>query len=144
MIEHETQLRVRYAETDQMGYVYYGQYLTYLEVARTELIRSLGLPYSRLEREFGVMLPVREVSVKYLRPIRYDEQIVLQTQVKSWPARRIRFDTQFKNELGKVTTQAWVELVFVSSANMRPCEAPEAFLQLVAPFWKYESDRHRI
>lgn len=139
MIEHETRLRVRYSETDQMGYVYYGQYLTYLEVARTELIRSLGMPYSELERAHGVMLPVREARLLYRRPVRYDEEIVMRTRIAEKPERRVKFETQILNGSGEVLTEGWVELVFVSAATMRPCRPPEAFMELMNRHWETES-----
>jgi acyl-CoA thioester hydrolase len=135
MIEHETRLRVRYAETDQMGYVYYGQYLTYLEVARTEWIRALGIPYRSLEQEYGTMLPVREVGIRYRRPIRYDEELLLKTWVNNWPTKRIRFDTQIWNEQNEMTTEAWVELVFVDIHSKRPVLAPKFFMDLIARSW---------
>lgn len=139
MIEHETRLRVRYSETDQMGYVYYGQYLTYFEVARTELIRSLGMPYSELERVHGVMLPVREARLQYRRPVRYDEEIVMRTRIAEKPERRVIFETRILNAAGELLTEGWVELVFVSATTMRPCRPPDAFLELMSRHWKTES-----
>ena len=75
MISNEIQVRVRYAETDQMGYVYYGNYATYFEVARVELLRSIGFSYKKLEEE-GVMLPVFEFSIKYFKPAFYDDLLI--------------------------------------------------------------------
>ena len=107
----------------------------YFEVARTEMIRNLGMAYSELERKWGIMLPVREANVQYRRPVRYDENIILLTQIRQKPERRIRFDTSIFNEAGELTTEGFVELVFVSTENMRPCKPPQAFLDLIAIHW---------
>ena len=76
MIEHKEVLRVRYGETDQMGFVYYGNYALYFEVARVEALRSLGISYAQLEKE-GVLLPVYEFTTKYLKPANYDDMLTI-------------------------------------------------------------------
>jgi acyl-CoA thioester hydrolase len=77
-----TQVRVRYAETDQMGIVYYANYLVWFEIGRVELLRSLGLAYSQLETEHECILPVVEASCRYRSPARYDDEIL----IEAWPA----------------------------------------------------------
>ncbi len=77
-----TQVRVRYAETDQMGIVYYANYLVWFELGRVELLRSLGLAYSKLEVDHGCILPVIEVKCKYRSPAKYDDEIL----IESWPS----------------------------------------------------------
>ena len=84
MYTHETRLRVRYSETDRMGYVYYGNYAEYLEVARVEMLRSAGIAYRALEDE-GVMLPVRELKIVYHKPARYDDEIIVRTEMRMLP-----------------------------------------------------------
>ena len=74
------QVRVRYAETDQMGIVYYANYLVWFELGRVELLRSLGLAYSRLERDHGCILPVIEARCRYRSPARYDDEILIETR----------------------------------------------------------------
>jgi acyl-CoA thioester hydrolase len=75
-----TQVRVRYAETDQMGIVYYANYLVWFEIGRVELLRSLGLAYSQLEKEHECILPVVEASCRYRAPARYDDEILIETR----------------------------------------------------------------
>lgn len=124
MYTHRTNLRVRYAETDQMGYVYYGQYATYLEVARVELIRSLGTSYKELE-EAGVMLPVLSLEVKYIKPARYDDNLIIYTYIKEMPAARITFDYKITNESGTLLTKAATILVFVDKKTGKPRRLPD-------------------
>lgn len=122
-------LRSRYGETDQMGYVYYGRYLEYFEVARTEMIRKLGLPYSKMEEE-GVMLPVVNASVVYKSPVYYDEKMQIRVLVYDMPL--VRLETYYEvftdrqkqpHVLGKVT------LAFTDKNNRKPCRAPGSFLE---------------
>ncbi len=75
-----TEVRVRYAETDQMGIVYYANYLVWFELGRVELLRSLGLAYSRLETDHGCILPVIESHCRYRSPARYDDEILIETR----------------------------------------------------------------
>ena len=75
-----TEVRVRYAETDQMGIVYYANYLVWFEVGRVELLRSLGFSYSMLETEHECILPVVEATCRYRSPARYDDQILIETR----------------------------------------------------------------
>ena len=88
---HQTRLRVRYAETDQMGVVYYANYLVWMEVGRVELVRSLGLDYKQLEQTEGLYLSVIEATCRYLYPARYDQEIVVETRVKSSNPRIVEF-----------------------------------------------------
>jgi acyl-CoA thioester hydrolase len=75
-----TELRVRYAETDQMGIVYYANYFVWFELGRVELLRSLGLAYSRLETDHGCILPVVSARCRYRAPARYDDEILIETR----------------------------------------------------------------
>jgi len=134
MFSHETQVRVRYGETDQMGYVYYGDYAEYFEVGRVEALRSLGFPYRRLEEE-GVMLPVRELHTIYHQPARYDDLITLRTTITALPTVRIEFRYELFNAAGVLLCEARTTLVFVDRSNMRPRRAPEALLSAMAPFF---------
>ena len=89
-------LRVRYAETDQMGVVYHGNYITYLEVARAEAIRSLGITYKEMELG-GVAMPVVDVNIQYLKPAHYDEELRIVVTVKSFPDKRLCADYEIFN-----------------------------------------------
>jgi acyl-CoA thioester hydrolase len=134
MFQHETTLRVRYGETDQMGYVYYGDYAEFLEVGRVEALRSLGFPYRRLEEE-GVMLPVLELSLKYHRPARYDDLVTVRTTITALPSVRIAFTYELHNEGGELLTEASTTLVFVDRTTMRPARAPQALIEVLRPYF---------
>ncbi|HRU61004.1 MAG TPA: thioesterase family protein, partial [Bacteroidia bacterium] len=90
MYQHETRFRVRYGETDRMGYVYYGNYATYYEVGRVEALRSLGFSYRSLE-DSGVLLPVSDFSVRYRKPAYYDDLLVLTTYITALAGVRLHF-----------------------------------------------------
>lgn len=134
MFEHRCQLRVRYAETDRMGYVYYGAYAGFLEVARVEALRSLGLSYRSIEDD-GVMLPVHDLSVRYHKPAFYDDLITITTRVQKLPSVRILFDYELRNEEGALLTEASTTLVFIERATGRPCRAPQRLLDLFSPYF---------
>lgn len=127
MIEADVQLRVRYAETDQMGVVYYGNYAAYCEVGRVEVMRKMGTSYRALE-EAGIMMPVIDYSVKYLKSAEYDDLLTIRTFVKEMPRARITFDYEIYNEAGDLLNTASTTLVFINKERRRPCAAPDWFL----------------
>lgn len=131
MFMHETTIRVRYGETDQMGFVYYGDYAEFLEVGRVEALRSLGFPYRRLEEE-GVMLPVHDLHVTYHQPARYDDLITVRTFIEKLPSVRIDFRYEVLDPDGELLTEANTTLVFVDRATMRPCRAPQDLVDALA------------
>lgn len=135
MYQSETQIRVRYADTDQMGYVYYGNYATYYEVGRVESLRALGLTYKELEK-MGVMMPVLENKSKYLSPARYDDLLTVKTTIKEKPGVRISFHYEIFNETNKLIHIGETLLVFVNMKTGKPCQQPEAMEQILAPFFK--------
>lgn len=135
MISNETQLRVRYAETDQMGVVYYGNYATYFEVARVEWLRKMGMSYRSMEEE-GVMLPVLEQYMKYIRPAKYDDLLTIKTIVNELPSARIQFEYEVYNEEGTLLTIGTTKLVFCNSETMRPTAAPDKLIDLLEPLFK--------
>lgn len=134
MFTHETTLRVRYAETDRMGFVYYGTYAQYFEVGRVEALRSLGFPYREIEEQ-GIMLPVHDLSVKYHRPARYDDALTVRTMIIALPSVRISFRYEVLDGSGTLLTEATTTLVFVDRATERPCRAPQALLDALAPYF---------
>jgi len=134
MFSHETQVRVRYGETDQMGYVYYGDYAEYFEVGRVEALRSLGFPYRRLEEE-GVMLPVRELHTMYHQPARYDDLLTVRTTITALPSVRIVFGYEVRNEVGALLCEAETTLVFVDRTTMRPRRAPDDLVAVLAEYF---------
>ncbi len=138
MITNETQIRVRYGETDRMGYVYYGNYLLYYEVGRTEMIRQLGLTYRQLE-DNGTLLPVHSVQIKYIAPATYDDLLTIRTTLSEYPGASITFEYEVINSAGKTINTGEVKLVFVDVKTNRPTRAPKYFLDLVDPFFKAKS-----
>ena len=115
-----------------MGYVYYGRYLEYFEVARTEMIRSIGVPYSTLEDQ-GVMLPVVESQVQYKAPILYDEKIFINVLMYETPAVKLEtFYKMYTQRTNKVHAQGKVILCFMNEETRKPCRAPADFLQKFA------------
>ncbi|MFZ5552198.1 MAG: acyl-CoA thioesterase [Bacteroidota bacterium] len=129
----ETKIRVRYGETDQMGYCYYGNYAQYFEVGRVEALRGLGMSYKSLE-DSGIMLPVLEFKIKYLKPAYYDDLLTIKTIIKSLPAARIHFDYETYNEQGTLLNTGETTLVFISKASNRPCAAPAAMIEKLKEF----------
>lgn len=134
MIKHEIKIRVRYAETDRMGYVYYGNYATYFEVARVEFLRDLGFSYRSLEDE-GILLPVLEYGIKYLRPAYYDDELRIVTVMRELPAARIKFEYEVFNSKNDLITVANTTLVFISKANGRPHACPDDVMEKMKTFF---------
>lgn len=134
MYQSETTVRVRYGETDQMGYVYYGFYAMYYEVARVESLRQLGLTYKEIEA-MGIIMPVLENHSKYLAPGRYDELLRIVTTIREKPSVRIRFEYDIFNEENKLINQGNTLLVFVDAKTNRPCRPPEQMEMILAPFF---------
>lgn len=132
MFTHENSIRVRYAETDRMGYVYYGTYAQYFEVGRVEALRSLGFSYKELEDD-GVMLPVHDLQVKYHKPAFYDDLLRVSTIIVALPTVRIVFNYEVRNEAGELLTEASTTLVFIDRATGKPCRAPEGILAALRP-----------
>lgn len=106
-------VRVRYAETDTMGYVYYAKYLEYFEMGRTEFIRSRGKSYQEIEKD-GFLLPVREVWTRYKKPARYDEVLTVETSVNDVGKASIEFSYLIKNERGEVLTEGKTKHALIS------------------------------
>lgn len=134
MYQSETKIRVRYGETDQMGYVYYGNYLSYYEVARVESLRQLGLSYKELEA-MGIMMPVLENHSKYIEPARYDDEIRIVTTIREKPGVRIRFEYQIFDESGKLIHEGETRLVFIQMNTGKPCRPPEVFMKVLQPYF---------
>ena len=133
MFSHQTNIRVRYAETDKMGYVYYGNYATYFEVARVEALRNLGVNYKEME-DTGVMLPVLSYSTKFFKPAFYDEELTIKLYIKELPKARIHFYFETFNSSDIKINEAEVVLVFVDMEKNKPCSAPEGLVKQLKPF----------
>lgn len=134
MYKSETFIRVRYGETDQMGYVYYGNYAMYYEVARVESLRQLGLTYKELE-SMGVMMPVLENHSRFIAPARYDDRLRIVTTLREKPGVRIKFEYEIYNESNSLIHTGETLLVFIDMKNNRPCRPPEAMQNVLAPYF---------
>ena len=124
---NETELRVRYGETDQMGVVYHGNYAQYLEIGRIEWLRDLGVSYKKMEEE-GIMLPVISLSLNYKKSACYDDVIYVKTQLNKKPTATIEFDYEILNKKREIITLATVVLVFINMKMKRPTRCPKYIL----------------
>jgi len=134
MYTFETSIRVRYGETDQMGYVYYGNYPLYYEVGRTEMLRSVGLSYRTMEEE-GILLPVNSMNIKYIEPARYDDLLTLRVILKELPTAKIHFHYEIYNEQKRLLNTGETTLVFVDAQTRRPRRAPKTLMEALAEYF---------
>jgi acyl-CoA thioester hydrolase len=130
MIKNETKLRVRYGETDQMGYVYYGNYAQFFEVGRVEWLRNLGISYRSLE-ESNIMLPVLNLNIDYLKPAKYDDLITIITTLKKKPLIKIEFSLEIFNQDNELLTTGSTTLVFIDMIKNKPTKAPQLLLDKI-------------
>lgn len=136
MIKSTTSARVRYGETDQMGYVYYGNYPQFFEVGRVELFRSIGMSYKQIE-DFGIFLPVSELHIKYVKPGRYDDELLITTRVKDLPTGvRIFFEYEIHNQNGELLTTGDTTLFFLNKETGKICRCPEKILEIMKPYFE--------
>jgi acyl-CoA thioester hydrolase len=135
MIKAETKLRVRYGETDQMGYAYYGIYAQYYEVGRVEAMRVVGFSYKTVE-ERGVLMPVTEFSINYKKPAYYDDEITIITTLKEMPSGlRLPFEYECYNSVGELLNTGKVTLVCLDKATNKICKIPNWLLSAFEPFF---------
>ena len=134
MQSHTLEFRVRYGETDQMGYVYYGNYAQYFEMGRVEWLRNLGVSYKEMEKE-GIMLPVLNLNVNYLQPAKYDNLLKLKTTLKKIPTVKIEFDYEILNEENKILTTGYTSLVFIDIKKNKPTRCPLYLLDKISPLF---------
>jgi len=127
MKENEIFIRIRYGETDQMGVVHHGNYALYLEMGRTEWLRTFGISYSQMERE-GVMLPVISMALNYKKSAYYDDVVKVKTQLKKTPSVKIEFEYEITNEAGEILVQANTVLAFINMKTKRPMKCPDYIL----------------
>ncbi|MFC2137245.1 acyl-CoA thioesterase [Bacteroidota bacterium] len=134
MIKVESKIRVRYGETDKMGFVYYGNYPLYFEVGRTDLIRNLGLTYKDIENS-GVLMPVHNVSINYIKPGKYDELLTVKTYLKELPKARIKFEYEILNEQNEIITTGETTLFFLNNKTLKPMKAPDVLLSVLSTYF---------
>lgn len=135
MYSAETKIRVRYGETDQMGYLYYGFYALYYEVGRAEAIRELGFTYRQME-EMGIMMPVVELNAKYFRPAQYDDLVTVKTILKELPeGSKIQFHSELYNEKSELLNKGVTTLVFYDPAKKEKTQMPAELLDKLKPYF---------
>ena len=134
MYSHAVKYRVCYADTDQMGYVYYGNYARLYEIARVETLRSLGVSYKSLE-DNGIGLPVTEHYTKFIAPGLYDDELTVLCQVERMPSAKIEFAYQIKNEQGHLINEGKTTLVFIDLESKKVIKAPEFILNALQPYY---------
>lgn len=123
-------VRIRYSETDKMGYCYYGNYAAFLELGRVELLRENKIVYKELE-DLGILLPVSELSIKYLFPAKYDDLLKIKTKISDLKGARIYFSYEIYNENEILILSATTTLVFVDSKTMKPIATPDFILDIL-------------
>ncbi len=127
MVTGKTHIRVSYSDTDQMGFMHHSNYLKYYETARWELFRNIGIPYNSIEKE-GIILPVTEASVKYIKPAYYDQEIVIETRIKFVKGPRIIFYFLATNENGDTINEAQITVASVKKSTGKPLMMPKIIL----------------
>lgn len=125
-----TNIRVRYGETDQMGVVHHGKYAQYFEMGRIDWLDQFAISYAQMERE-GIIMPVRQMNIKYLHPARFDDLISVETSLREIPDVRIKFDYKIFDQQNKLLTKATTELVFVNAATKKPIPCPDYILEKI-------------
>ena len=136
MYIHKTTVRVRYGETDQMGYVYYGNYAYYYEVGRVEMLRSLGLSYAKFESDYFVFMPVMSMETRYIRPALYDDLLTLETRLAKLPDDTIRFRTDIYNEKGDLLNSGTVKLFFQDSRTLERVKVPHEIIDNLKQYFE--------
>jgi acyl-CoA thioester hydrolase len=139
MLKAETKLRVRYGETDQMGFAYYGVYAQYYEVGRVEAMRLVGFSYKEVEAR-GIHLPVVEYCIHYKKPAYYDDEITLVTKITGMPSGpRLPFEYECFNDKGELLNHGKVTLVFIDKTTNRVTSIPQWFSEALSPFFREET-----
>ncbi|HWP83083.1 MAG TPA: thioesterase family protein [Bacteroidota bacterium] len=140
VIRQLTEIRVRYADTDQMRFVYYAKYFEYFEQGRSDLLRQIGLPYSEIEH-LGIWLPVIEAHAKYIRSARYDDLLVVETAMKEMPVARVRIEYKiFRNGEDEPIVEGFTVHGFLNATTGKPTRAPGVFLQAVEEAMRKSAD----
>lgn len=135
MVKHITEIRVRYADTDKMEFVYNGKYLEYFEVGRTELLRHTGLPYSELEKA-GYQLPLIEANLKYKSPARYDDILMIEATVDTLRSAKVRIDyTVTRKSNGDLIATGFTEHMFINCETKRPVKPPKLYIEALEPYF---------
>ncbi|NMB82004.1 MAG: acyl-CoA thioesterase [Ignavibacteria bacterium] len=136
MISHSTEIRVRYADTDKMQFVYNGKYLEYFEVGRTELLRSLGLPYSQVEKE-GYQLPLLEAGIKFLKPAQYDDTIIVKATVKELYSPKVHIEYVITRKgTEEIIAEGFTTHIFMKAETKKAVRPPKLYIDILAPYFQ--------
>ena len=136
MVQSKTTVRVRYADTDQMKFVYNGKYFEFFEVGRSELMREEGLPYKSIE-ERGYHMPVHQVFIKYKNAAFYDEVLEIETRMPNLPTSIVHIDHTIRSVDRNVEiVTGYVELIFVRADTKRACRPPEFFINAIKKYYE--------
>ena len=135
MYQHEFHKRVRYAETDKMGYLYYGHYAKYYEIGRVEMLRSLGLTYREMEDDLKVIMPVTSLQCRFVRPAYYDDLLCIRTTLRELPGKFITFHVEIFNEQKKLVNGGTVRLCFVDAIHNKTVVAPALLINKLKPYF---------
>ena len=135
MFKNCSTIRVRYSETDRMGFVYYGNYAQYYETGRVEALRSLGLSYREME-DAGIMLPVIHFEINYFKPAYYDDVLSIETIIPLMPDAKIRFDYTCFNQKEEILNKGTTTLVFVNKQSNKPCRPSQQLSEYLKPYFR--------
>lgn len=131
MIKNTSEIRVRYADTDQMKFAYYAKYFEYFEQGRSDLLRAVGLPYAQIE-ELGYFLPVIEAHGVFKNPARYDDLLRVVTMIKEMPVAKVRVDYEvFRNQESDAIAEGYTIHSFVNAETGKPTRAPAQFVEVI-------------
>ncbi|MFH1194514.1 MAG: thioesterase family protein [bacterium] len=138
MIKQTTTIRVRYAETDKMQFVYNGKYLEYFEVGRTELLRQSGLAYSELENQ-GYQLPLIETGIKFKSPGKYDDLLCIEATVRELFSAKVHIEYRItRQETGELIAEGFTTHMFIKSDTKKPVRPPKIYIEALSPFFEKE------
>ncbi len=136
MITYDYQKRVRYGETDRMGYLYYGNYAQYYEIGRVEWLRACGVSYKEMEELHHIIMPVVSMQMRYVRPALYDELLTIRTTLKLMPDRFVTFHMEIFNESHKLVNGGTIRLCFVHSPSGKTVPAPDFLVEKLQPYFE--------
>lgn len=134
MISSDVKYRVIYRDTDKMGVVYHANYIVFYEIARNEMFRNLGIPYSELEK-MGIVTPIVEIESKYKAPAYYDDLLTIRATIKELPVAKIDVEYEVFNEGGRLLNVGRTRLGYVNMERMRPCRAPQELIERLSQYF---------